>query len=341
MEMRQCDLLVSFSAGMKYTKALLRSVSALSGDREENCEMSNNNISNKIVRQRTKDIRLALITMIPIVIIVFVIMGYPFLKAVYWSFTDKVIGKDPKFVGLKNYINLFHNRTYLKSLRNTFIYTFGCIIAKLGLGLLWAVLLNQNIKGKGFFRTALLIPWALPGMVAAMTWRWMYDGTYGIINSLLLRGGIVSMPVAWLSNPKLVLFSAMLVNIWRGVPFFMFSILGVLQTLDRQVYEAATVDGAGIFKQFWYITLPSISPVLKTTTLLSTIWTFNDFENIWLVTGGGPLYSSSVIATYTYDMAFIQNSFGKALAVASSVIPILIIMIVIFSKFRQSEGEAA
>ncbi|MBQ1310872.1 MAG: sugar ABC transporter permease, partial [Blautia sp.] len=262
-------------------------------------------------------------------------------KAVYWSFTDKVIGKDPKFVGLKNYINLFHNRTYLKSLRNTFIYTFGCIIAKLGLGLLWAVLLNQNIKGKGFFRTALLIPWALPGMVAAMTWRWMYDGTYGIINSLLLRGGIVSMPVAWLSNPKLVLFSAMLVNIWRGVPFFMFSILGVLQTLDRQVYEAATVDGAGIFKQFWYITLPSISPVLKTTTLLSTIWTFNDFENIWLVTGGGPLYSSSVIATYTYDMAFIQNSFGKALAVASSVIPILIIMIVIFSKFRQSEGEAA
>lgn len=113
----------------------------------------------------------------------------------------------------------------------------------------------------------------------------MYDSTYGIINSLLLGSGLVDMPVAWLSNPKIVLYSAMLVNIWRGVPFFMFSILGVLQTLDKQVYEAATVDGAGIFKQFRYITLPSIAPVLKVTTLLSTIWTFNDFENVWLVTG--------------------------------------------------------
>lgn len=297
--------------------------------------------SKKIVTQSVKDKRLGLIAMIPIIIVVFVIMGYPFLKAVYWSFTDKLIGKEPEFIGLKNYIDLFHNRVYLKSLGNTFIYTVGCILAKLALGLLWALLLNQDFKGKGFFRTALLIPWALPGMVAAMTWRWMYDGTYGIINSLLLDIGIVDMPISWLSNPKLVLYSAMIVNIWRGVPFFMFSILGVLQTLDKQVYEAATVDGAGIFKQFWYITVPSISTVVKTTTLLSTIWTFNDFENIWLVTGGGPLYASSVVATYTYDMAFIQNSFGKALAVATSVIPILLVMILIFSRFRRDEGEGA
>ena len=100
----------------------------------------------------------------------------------------------------------------------------------------------------------------------------MYDSTYGIINSLLMDMGIIDLPIAWLSNPKIVLFSAIIVNIWRGVPFFMFSILGELQTLDRQVYEAATVDGAGIFKQFWYITLPSIAPVIKVTTLLSTIW---------------------------------------------------------------------
>jgi len=287
--------------------------------------------------QKKKDARLGLLLMIPIVIVIFVIMGIPFIRAVYWSFTDKLIGKDPKFIGLKNYISLFSNKVYLKSLRNTFVYTAGCIIAKLLLGLLWAVLLNQNFRGKAFFRTALLIPWALPGMVAAMTWRWMYDSTYGIINSLLLGSGLVDLPVAWLSNPKIVLFSAMIVNIWRGVPFFMFSILGVLQTLDRQVYEAATVDGAGIFKQFRYITLPGISSVLKVTTLLSTIWTFNDFENIWLVTGGGPLYASSVIATYTYDMAFIQNSFGKALAVATSVVPILIVMILIFGLMNRKK----
>ncbi|MFT3983359.1 MAG: sugar ABC transporter permease [Lachnospiraceae bacterium] len=287
--------------------------------------------------QMVRDRRLGLLLMIPIVIVIFIIMGFPFLRALYWSFTDKIIGSDAHFVGLKNYIKLFSDKIYWKSLKNTVVYTVGCITAKLLIGLLWAVVLNQSFKGKSFFRTALLIPWALPGMVAAMTWRWMYDSTYGIINSLLLRLGVIDLPIAWLSNTKIVLFSAMTVNIWRGIPFFMFSILGELQTLDKQVYEAATVDGAGIFKQFRYITMPSISNVLKVTTLLSTIWTFNDFENVWLVTGGGPLYASSVISTYTYDMAFIQNSFGRALSVASSVIPVLLVMLIIFTKFTKNE----
>lgn len=275
--------------------------------------------------------------MIPIVIVIFIITGLPFLRALYWSFTDKVIGSREHFIFLDNYVKLFSDTVYWKSLRNTSVYTLGCVAVKLLVGLLWAVLLNQSFKGKAFFRTALLIPWALPGMVAAMTFRWMYDSTYGIINSILINLGIVSLPIAWLSNPRIVLFSAMIVNIWRGVPFFMFSILGEMQTLDRQVYEAATVDGAGIFKQFRYITIPSISNVLKVTVLLSTIWTFNDFENVWLVTGGGPLYASSVISTYTYDMAFIQNSFGRALSVAASVIPILIVIMVFFSRIAKKD----
>ena len=117
----------------------------------------------------------------------------------------------------------------------------------------------------------------------------------------------------------------------------MFSILGALQTLDRQQYEAATVDGAGILKQFWYITLPSIGSVVGITTLLSTIWTFNDFENVYLLTGGGPLYASSTIATYTYDMAFIQNNFARAMSIAVSVIPILLILIVLYTKANKEE----
>ena len=291
----------------------------------------------KIVSQKSKDLRLGLLLMIPIVLIVFIIIGIPLVRAIYWSFTDKIVGNDATFIGLKNYSALLKDKVYWKSLKNTAIYTVGCIIAKLLLGLLWAVLLNQNFHGKSFFRTALLIPWALPGMVAAMTWRWMYDSTYGIINSLLLSLGIIDLPINWLSNPKIVLFSAMIVNILRGVPFFMFSILGELQTLDTQVYEAATVDGAGIFKQFRYITIPGISNVLKVTTLLSTIWTFNDFENVWLVTGGGPLYASSVIATYTYDMAFIQNKLGKALSISVSVIPILLVLMIFFSRMKKQD----
>lgn len=273
-----------------------------------------------------------ILLMVPIVLIIFGITGIPFARAVYLSFTDKVVGLKEEFVGLENYRMLFTDKVYWKSLNNTVFYTVGSIAAKLLAGLLLAVLLNQNFRGKSFFRTVLLIPWALPGMVAATTWRWMYDSTYGIINSMLLKAGVIDLPIPWLSDPNITLLSTMIVNVWRGIPFFMFSLLGALQTLDRQVFEAAYVDGAGSFKQFIYITLPGISSVLGISTLLSTIWTFNDFENVFLITGGGPIYSSSVISTYTYDLAFIQNSFGRALSVAVSVIPLMLLMIIVSRK---------
>lgn len=282
--------------------------------------------------QQKIDRRLGLLLMVPIAVVIFGVTGIPFARALYLSFTDKVVGIPEKFIGFGNYLSLLKDPVYWKSLSNTLVYTTGCIAAKLLLGLLLAVILNQNFRGKGFFRTVLLIPWALPGMVAATTWRWMYDSTYGIINSLLLKWGVIAMPIPWLSNPDITLYSTMIVNIWRGVPFFMFSLLGALQTLDRQVFEAAYVDGAGMMKQFWYITLPSISNVLGISALLSTIWTFNDFENVFLITGGGPVYSSSVIATYTYDLAFIQNSFGRALSAAVSVIPLMLLLILVSQK---------
>ncbi|MDD3339353.1 MAG: sugar ABC transporter permease [Lachnospiraceae bacterium] len=287
--------------------------------------------------QTRRDRRFGFVLIIPIIIVIFGVMGYPFLRAVYLSFTDKVVGSQESFAGLKNYKALIADPIYWKSLKNTMVYTVGCIGAKFLLGLLLAVILNQSFKGKGFFRTVLLIPWAIPGMVVATTWRWMYDSTYGIINSLLISAGISKVGIFWLSDTNLTLLSTMIVNVWRGVPFFMFSILGALQTLDKQQYEAAYVDGAGSLRQFWYITLPSIAGVLGITTLLSTIWTFNDFENVYLITGGGPLYSSSTIATYTYDMAFIQNNFAGALSVAVSVVPILLILIILYTKHNREE----
>ena len=232
-----------------------------------------------------------------------------------------MVGVPEQFIGFDNYLALFGDKIYWKSLYNTIIYTVGCITAKLALGLLLAVILNQKFR-----------------RVAATTWRWMYDSTYGIINSLLLTAGLISLPIPWLSNPDITLLSTMIVNVWRGVPFFMFSLLGALQTLDGQIFEAAYVDGAGMFKRFWYITLPGISSVLGISTLLSTIWTFNDFENVFLITGGGPIYSSSVISTYTYDLAFIQNSFGRALSVAVSVIPLMVILILVSQKVISGDG---
>ncbi len=282
------------------------------------------------------DKMLGILFIIPVVIVIFGIMGIPFIRAVYLSFTDKVVGRQEQFVGLQNYIRLFKDPTYWKVVKNTIVYTIGGVGVKLIFGMMLALVLNQRFIGRGFFRTVLLLPWALPGMVAAMTWRWMYDSTYGIINSILLSLNIIQMPIPWLSLPSITLYTVMIVNIWRGVPFFLFSLLGGLQTIDGQMYEAAYVDGAGVIRQFFAITLPSIASVLKITTLLSLIWTFNDFENIFLVTGGGPLYSSSVISTYTYDLALIQNAFGASLATAVSVVPLLIVVIVFSTKTKEN-----
>ncbi len=282
--------------------------------------------------QTRTDRMLGLILMIPVAVIIVGIMGIPLVKAIYLSFTDKTVGQPETFIGLENYFTLFSDPTYWQVIRNTFIYTAGSVGLKLLFGVILAVILNKKFIGCGFFRTVLLIPWALPGTVAATTWRWMFDSTYGIINSLLLSWGVISVPIAWLSDPKLTLYTAMIVNIWRGVPFFIFSLLGALQTIDNQMYEAAYLDGAGTLSQFWFITLPSIYPVLKITTLLSAIWTFNDFENVYLVTGGGPVYASSVISTYTYDLAFIQNSFGQSLSAAVSIIPVLLLIIIISQR---------
>ena len=174
---------------------------------ERKRKLSMANVKRKYESQAKKDRRMGLILMIPIILVVFGIMGYPFCRALYLSFTNKVVGKPEEFVGLENYIKLFHDPIYWKSLKNTLVYTVGCIAAKLALGLLWAVLLNRSFKGKSFFRTVLLIPWAIPGMVAATTWRWMYDSTYGIINSLLISLGVTKIGIPWLSDPNLTLLT--------------------------------------------------------------------------------------------------------------------------------------
>lgn len=282
---------------------------------------------------------LGIMLIIPVVIVIFGIIGIPLVQAVYLSFTDKVVGKSPKFIGIGNYISIWKDPDYWRVLLNTVIYTVGNVWFKLVFGMILALVLNQNFPGRTLARTVLLLPWALPGMVAAMNWRWMYDSTYGILNSMLLSSGLRELPIQWLSSPDIALISVMIVNIWRGVPFFLFSLLGGLQTIDGQMYEAAMIDGAGPVRQFFSITVPSINTIIKIAVILSTIWTFNDFENIYLVTGGGPLRASSVISTFTYDVSFIQNELGRSLAVATSIIPILALVLIYSGKALNAERD--
>jgi len=279
---------------------------------------------------------LAVTLVLPILLLLGMI-AVPFFNTLYLSLTDKTVGYEPQFIGLKNYFNLMHDSTYWLVVRNTVVYMVSAVGIKLIFGMIFALALNENFAGRSFFRISMLLPWALPGLVAALTWKWMYNDTYGIINALLVRWHIVSSPVQWLSSKSLSLLSVIIVNVWRGTPFFLFSFLGALQTIDANLYEAAKIDGANVLKRFIYVTVPGINPVIKITVLLSSIWTFNDFENIFLITGGGPVNSSSVIATYTYEKAFIINQMAEALSVAISVVPVLVLLIIIY--FKKGEQE--
>ncbi|PZE22270.1 carbohydrate ABC transporter permease [Paenibacillus xerothermodurans] len=281
---------------------------------------------------RKTDLLLGYTSVMPIVIIIFVVIGVPFVNALYLSFTDKTVGADANFIGLDNYREILSDPIYWKVLKNTFVYFVTDVFFKLVFGMIFALTVNQQFFGRSVVRVLFLVPWAISGMVAALTWKWMYNDTYGIINQILLDFGLIEVPVAWLSGPNIALVSVIIVNIWRGIPFFLFSILGGLQTIDRQLYEAAKIDGAGPIRQFISITIPAISSVIVITTMLSSIWTFNDFENIFLITGGGPLYNSAVISVYTYEMAFLQNDMGKSLSVAGSIIPILLVLMFFMTR---------
>ncbi|NOU95538.1 ABC transporter permease subunit [Paenibacillus sp. LMG 31456] len=286
---------------------------------------------------RKSELALGYTSVMPIVIIIFVVIGIPFINALYLSLTDKTVGAEAHFIGFDNYREIFSDPIYWKVLKNTFVYFVTDVFFKLAIGMIFALTVNQQFFGRSIVRVLFLVPWAISGMVAALTWKWMYNDTFGIINKVLLDIGLIDSPVAWLSGANIALVSVIIVNIWRGIPFFLFSILGGLQTIDRQLYEAAKIDGAGTIRQFFSITIPSISSVIVITTMLSSIWTFNDFENIFLITGGGPLYNSAVISVYTYEVAFLQNNMGKSLSVAGSIIPILLVLMFLMTRKLNKE----
>jgi multiple sugar transport system permease protein len=286
---------------------------------------------------RKSELALGYTSVMPIIIIIFVVIGIPFINALYLSLTDKTVGADAHFIGFDNYREIFSDPIYWKVLKNTFVYFITDVFFKLVFGMIFALTLNQQFFGRSIIRVLFLVPWAISGMVAALTWKWMYNDTFGIINQVLLDNGVIDVPIAWLSGPHIALVSVIIVNIWRGIPFFLFSILGGLQTIDKQLYEAAKIDGAGTIRQFISVTIPSISPVIVITTMLSSIWTFNDFENIFLITGGGPLYNSAVISVYTYEVAFLQNNMGKSLSVAGSIIPILLVLMFFMTRKLNKE----
>jgi multiple sugar transport system permease protein len=201
-----------------------------------------------------------------------------------------------------------------------------------------ALVLDQPIVFRGLFRGLLLMPWVAPTVVSALSWRWMLDLT-GVFNYLLRSVGLMQGSVPWLAQYGTAMFALILVNTWRGFPFFGITLLAGIQAIPQELYEAAEVDGASIWQRFWHITIPSLRTVILVVTILSTIWTFNDFSIVWLLTGGGPGHATDVFATYTYKLGFVTSRLGYGQTVSVLLAPVLIAIIMVLSPLML-RGEA-
>lgn len=254
----------------------------------------------------------------PAVFVTIVIVFMPMIQAVWTSFYDLVLFRPnaSKFVGFGNYVKLFNDPVFWTALWNTVIWIGLTVPLQMGLGLLTALLLNREFPWRGLARALIIIPWALPSVVIALMWRWIYDPNTGVLNDILIYLSIVKTAVPWLANPDVAIYAIIATLTWQGFPFFAVMILAGLQGIPKSQYEAASIDGATAWRQFVHITLPGIAPVLATAGLLRVIWVANSMDVIFVMTGGGPGYATHTLPLYAFIKARQNLDFGYGTAIA-------------------------
>jgi multiple sugar transport system permease protein len=272
---------------------------------------------------------LALALFLPTIIILGLFIAYPFVKGVLLAVTDAKVGVPGDFVGLQNFQKIWNDSIFRVAVWNTFWYTGVTTVFKLGLGLWLALLLNRHFKGKALVRAFVLLPFIIPTVLSTFAWKWMFDPTFSVINWLLFQLGIIRQRINWLGDPDLALISVMVVNIWRGVPFYAISLLAGLQTINPELHEAAAIDGARPYQRFWYITWPLLLPVTMVVVLFSVIQTFADFQLVYVLTGGGPANATHLFATYAYQIGVGTGLLSEGAAISLAMFPVLFLVVVI------------
>ena len=268
------------------------------------------------------------------------LVAYPIGYAVYLSMHLAVGPRVGAFVGLDNYIDLWSDDQFLASLNQTIRFTFFSIFFKFWLGLAAAIMLNQKIKFRNVLTALVLLPWIVPEVVTALAWRGILDPVFGGLNGMLLWAGIIDKGIPWLGVPSLALPAVTAVNIWKGIPFFTITLLAGLKSIDAELYDAASVDGANAWRKFLHITLPGLRYVIIVCTLLSTIFTFNNFGLIYLLTGGGPGGATRVYTILTYE-AIAGLRYSRATSIALSMTPILGLIIFVLGRYMMNNNQRA
>lgn len=277
---------------------------------------------------------------IPTLFVLIIIVIFPVIKAFLMSFSHDVLS-DPAsykaFVGLENYIKMVKSSSFWHSIWISIYYTVGTVSLSFLVGMLFALVLNKDFRGRSILRSFAILPWAVPYVSVVLIWIWLYEPQpTGVFNWILLNLGIIDNPVNWLSNTSTVMPAVILVNSWKEFPFAMVMILAGLQTISKSLYEAASVDGASAWQKFWNITLPSLKSVNVVVILLLTIWTFKQFTVIYLMTGGGPGEASNALIIETYNQAFkgLNMSYASTLGIASLIISLLFCLVFIKANQR-------
>jgi ABC-type sugar transport system permease subunit len=272
----------------------------------------------------------------PVLICLLLLVVYPFIFAILISFTDRMIGRAGHFVGLANFAYLFGQPSFQATVRNTIVLVVAVQTLKLVASMGIALLLNQQIWARQFWRSLILLPWAMPAFVAFITWKLLYAPQGGAFNMILIGLGLVNAHVDFLSTKELAMPSVIVATFWRGFPFWVISFLAALQTVSFELYETAALDGASAWQRFRHVTLPSIRHVVLVVVLLSTIWTTNGFENIWLLTQGGPSDATMTFPVLAY-FGLQSLRIGEASAVSVAMLPIFTMLALIVVKLLQED----
>jgi ABC-type sugar transport system permease subunit len=280
----------------------------------------------------------AYVLVLPVVVLILGLVAYPFLFAIWVSFTDQVIGNVGQWIGLKNFEYLAGTATFWSAIRNTVVIVLVSDALKLAIGLGLALLVHQALPGRGLFRSFLMLPWAMPAFVAFLTWRVLYQPIGGGISLLLSSTGIYTGVIDWLGSKQTAMGSVIAASVWRGFPFWFVSILAALQSVPNELYDAARVDGANAWQRFWTVTVPGIKQVVIVTTLLSSIWTANGFEHVWLLTQGGPSDATMVFPVLAYFGMQTQR-IGEASAVSVYMLPVLIILVIFATSLMMRDED--
>ncbi|WP_404935208.1 carbohydrate ABC transporter permease [Nitratireductor sp. L15S-10] len=275
---------------------------------------------------------LGFLFMLPAAVFLLCFLTYPLGLGVWLGFTDARIGREGIFVGLENYIWLFDDPVFWLSVFNTMLYTVVASVLKFALGLWLALILNQHLPFKTFFRAIILLPWVVPTVLSALAFWWIYDSQFSIISYVLMNLGVISEPINFLGDPNTARASVIAANVWRGIPFVAISLLAGLQTIPQSLNEAAALDGATSWQRFTKITLPLLTPIIAVVMTFSVLFTFTDFQLIYVLTRGGPVNATHLMATLSFQRAIPGGQLGEGAAIAVAMIPFLLAAI-LFSFF--------